>query len=240
MASKKRKATARRSGRSSRGRKNSRQNRSFVQRYGLLIGVVVLAVVAVAVFASLDQAGAGQDAAPDDSALDKSLGAADALVLVAEFADFQCPYCKQFADGPGQLLKEEYVDTGQVRFVFRHFAFLGDESTWAAEASDCADEQGRFWEYHDRLFEAQGAENSGAYSYDNLKALAAELGLDTEQFNQCLDSGKYRSEVRQEYSEGQRFGVQGTPTLFVDGRLVRNGGDYQVLRGAIEAALAAD
>jgi len=148
MASKKRKSTARRSGRSARGR----QNRSFVQRYGLLIGVVVLAVVAVAVFASLDQAGAGQDAAPDDSALDKSLGAADAPVLVAEFADFQCPYCKDFSDGPGQLLKEEYVDTGKVRFVFRHFAFLGDESTWAAEASDCADEQGRFWENHDRLF----------------------------------------------------------------------------------------
>jgi len=234
MASKKRKPTAQRTGRAARGR----QKRSFLQRYGLLIGVVVLAVVAVAALASLNRAGAGQDGAPDDASQDKSLGAADAPIVVAEYADFQCPYCKDFADGPGRLLKEEYVDTGRVRFVYRHFAFLGDESTWAAEAAECADEQGRFWEYHDRLFVAQGAENSGAFSRDNLKAFAAELGLDTQRFNQCLDSGDYRSDVRQEYAEGQRLGVQGTPTLFVDGRLVRSGGNYEVLRAAIEAALA--
>ena len=235
MASKKRKTTSSRSRRS-----RGRQKRSFVQRYGLLIGVVVVAVVAVVVFASLDRAGTGQDGAPDDGSLDKSLGEADAPIVVAEYADFQCPFCKDFADGPGRLLQEEYVSTGQVRFVYRHFAFIGDESTWAAEASDCADEQGRFWEYHDRLFEEQGAENSGAFSRDNLKAFAADLGLDTEQFNECLDSGDFRSEVRQEYGEGQRLGVQGTPTLFVDGRLVRNGGDYEVLRAAIETVLAED
>ncbi len=234
MASKKRKTTARRTGRAARGR----QKRSFLQRYGLLIGVVVVAVVAVAVFASLDRAGAGQDGVPDDEPLDKSLGAADAPIVVAEYADFQCPYCKDFADDSGRLLKEEYVDTGQVRFVYRHFAFLGDESTWAAEAAECADEQGRFWDYHDRIFAAQGAENSGAYSQENLKSFAAELGLDTERFNECIDTREYRSEVRQEYAEGQRLGVQGTPTLFVDGRLVRNGGDYDVLKAAIEAALA--
>jgi protein-disulfide isomerase len=234
MASKKGKTTAHRAGRAARGKRK----RSFLQRYGLLMGVVLVAVVAVVALASLDQARAGQDVAHDEAPLDKSLGAPEAPIVVAEYADFQCPYCKDFADGPGSLLKEEYVDTGQVRFVYRHFAFLGDESTWAAEASECADEQGRFWDYHDRLWAAQGAENSGAFSRDNLKAFAAELGLDTERFNQCLDSGDYRSDVRQEFGEGQRLGVRGTPTLFVDGRLVRNGSSYEALRAAIEAALA--
>jgi protein-disulfide isomerase len=234
MASKKKKTTARRTGRTS----QRRQKRSLLQRYGLLMGVVAVALVAVAALALLDPSGSGQNGTPDDTAQDKSLGEASAPVVVAEYADFQCPYCKEFADGPGRQLKEEYVDTGRVRFVYRHFAFIGDESTWAAEASDCADEQGRFWDYHDRLFAAQGDENSGAFSRDNLRAFAAELGLDTERFNQCLESGEYRSEVRQEYAEGQRLGVQGTPTLFVDGLLVRNGGDYDVLRSAIESALA--
>ena len=79
---------------------------------------------------------------------------------------------------------------------------------------------------------------STAFSPDRLKGFAAELGLDTERFSACLDAGDYRSEVRQEYNDGQRLGVRGTPTLFVDGRMVRNGGDYQALRAAIEAALA--
>jgi protein-disulfide isomerase len=234
MASKKRKTTSRGKSRTARGK----QKRSFLQRYGLLAGVIIVAMLGVAALAAVDGAGAGQDGGPDVRSLNKSLGEPDAPVVVAVYSDFQCPYCKLFADDAGEQLREEYIDSGQVRLAYRHFAFLGEESQWAAEASDCADEQGRFWEYHDQLFAVQGTENSGAFSRDNLKAYAGELGLDSEQFSQCFDSGEYRSRVRQEYAEGQRLGVRGTPTLFVDGRLVRNGSDYQVLRAAIETALA--
>lgn len=130
------------------------------------------------------------------------------------------------------------MDTDKVRFTFRHFAFIGDESRWAAEATECANEQGRFWDYYDKLFEEQGGENVGAFNRNNLKGFAADLGLDAEQFNQCLDSGKYQDKVQQETTEGQQRGVRGTPTLFVNGQLIRDGSNYQALQAAIEAALS--
>lgn len=215
-----------------------RANRFGLKHYGLLLGVVAVVVIAISAFVILGP-GANQtpQASPGEVSLDKSVGAPDAPVVVVEYADFQCPYCKQFADGPERQLQQTYVDSGQVRFVFRQMAFIGDESLWAAEASECANEQGRFWDYHDKLFAEQGAENSGVFNPDNLKRFAAELDLDTQQFNQCLDSGKYRSKVQQEVAEGQRLGVRSTPTLFVNGQLVKNGSDYQVLQAAIEAAL---
>jgi protein-disulfide isomerase len=185
----------------------------------------------------LDQSAGSSQAQADTAALEKSYGAEDAPVVVVEYADFQCPYCKQFATGAGQQLKEDYADQGQVRFVFRHFAFIGDESIWAAEASECANEQARFWDYHDKLFEEQAGENQGAFSRDNLKRFAAELGLDSAQFSECLDSGKYESQVRDEFGEAQRRGINSTPSILVKGQLIQNGSNYQVLQAAVEAAL---
>lgn len=129
------------------------------------------------------------------------------------------------------------MNQGQVRFAFRHFAFLGDESRRAAEASECANEQGRFWDYYDKVFAEQTGENVGAFSQENLKRFAADLGLDKGQFNQCLDSGRYSAKVQQETTQGQQEGVRGTPSVLVNGRLIERGSDYQVLRAAIEAAL---
>lgn len=136
-------------------------------------------------------------------------------------------------------LAEDYIENGQVRFAFRHLAFLGNESRWAAEATECANEQDQFWAYYDKLFAEQGPQsNQGAYSLENLKTFAADIGLETDQFNQCLDDGKYRNKVQQESDEAQSLGVNSTPTVFVNGQLIRNGSDYQTLQTAVEAALA--
>jgi protein-disulfide isomerase len=124
-----------------------------------------------------------------------------------------------------------------VRFAFRHFAFIGDESRWAAEAAECANEQDRFWDYYDKIFEEQAGENVGSFGRENLKRFADDLGLDTTQFNQCLDSGKYSAKVQQEIAQGRQAGVHSTPALLVNGRLIERGSDYQVLQAAIEAAL---
>ena len=169
--------------------------------------------------------------------LDKSLGEEKAPVVVVEYGDFQCPACQRFFQTTAEQLKSEYVQTGQVRFVFRQFAFLGDESQWAAEASECANEQGRFWEYYDKLYWEQNGENVGIFSKDNLKRFAIDLELDTAEFDQCLDSGRYAEKIQQETLEGQQAGVRGTPTVFVDGQYLENGGSYPVLKAAIEAAL---
>jgi protein-disulfide isomerase len=227
---------------SSRKRKNAKRTRnqqsSKSRTYLLLAGAIAVAVLAVAVIVLLDQGASPSAADTSGTASEKSLGAADAPVVVVEYGDFQCPYCQIFAEGAGQQLREEYVDTGQVRLVYRHLAFIGDESTWAAEASECANEQGRFWEYHDKLYEEQAGENEGAFKEDNLKRFAAELGLDTEQFNQCFDARVYRDQVQADINDARQRRINATPSLLVDGQYIQNGTNYQVLQAAIEAALA--
>jgi protein-disulfide isomerase len=129
-----------------------------------------------------------------------------------------------------------YVDKGIVRFGYQHFAFLGQESQWAAQASECAADQGAFWPYHDYLYEHQAGENGGAFSQDNLKRFARELELDTDAFNTCLDSGKYSTTVGQETAYGQSLGVRGTPTFFVNGQLLVGAQPFEAFQKAIEAA----
>jgi protein-disulfide isomerase len=169
--------------------------------------------------------------------LDKSKGDENAPVVVVEYADFQCPYCGQFATEPEQQLEAEYVETGQVRFVYRNFAFIGEESIWAAVAAECANAQGRFWDYHDKLFAEQNGENEGAFNRDRLKQFAAELELDSAEFDPCLDTQEYREKIQAESDEARQVGINSTPTLFVNGRKIEGGNDYRVLKAAIESAL---
>jgi protein-disulfide isomerase len=124
-----------------------------------------------------------------------------------------------------------------VRFAYVHFAFLGAESLWAAEASECAAEQDAFWEYHDFLYENQNGENRGAFSKENLKQFADQLGLDTDKFNQCLDSGKYTEVVEQENEVARQLGVQSTPTFVVNGAPVIGAQPFESFQQVIEAFL---
>ena len=124
-----------------------------------------------------------------------------------------------------------------MRFVYRHYAFLGEESVWAAEATECASDQGKFWEYHDILYERWAGTNVGAYSYNNLIGFAQILELDQQQFADCMTERKYVERVRGDSRFAEANGVTSTPTVFVNGERVR-GGEYGIFRDAIEAALA--
>ena len=230
----------------SKRQKIARQRKAHLWQTRLLWVVAGLAIAGVMAFvfrpnqqrtAGVDTPKAGLNQSLGEISLDKSLGDETAPVVVVEYGDFQCPACQRFFQTTAEQLKTEYVQTGQVRFVFRQFAFLGDESQWAAEASECANEQGRFWEYYDKLYQEQNGENVGIFNRDNLKRFATGLRFDTAEFNQCLDSGRYTEKVQQETLEGQQSGVRGTPTVFVDGQYLENGGSYPVLKAAIEAAL---
>lgn len=127
-----------------------------------------------------------------------------------------------------------YVQTGIVRFGYIHFAFLGPESEWAAEASECAAEQEAFWEYHDWLFDSQSGENQGAFNKDNLKQFAADLGLETEAFAECLDSGRHTATVQSETRYSQSLGARSTPTFLVNGRPVVGAQPFEVFQQIIE------
>ncbi len=117
-----------------------------------------------------------------------------------------------------------------------NLAFLGDESQWAAEASECADEQGKFWEYHDKLFASQSGENQGAFAKDKLKKFAADLNLDTTKFNACLDSGKFTQVIKDETQMAGSLGVQSTPTFLVNTTPVQGAQPFDTFSKLIEAA----
>jgi protein-disulfide isomerase len=154
-----------------------------------------------------------------DAARDNTIGSANASVTIDEWADFQCPACRNFAALQAGL-DQAVLRDGNARFVFHHMAFLGPESILAAEAAECAGDQGRFWAYHDRLYAAQNGENRGTFSAEHLKQFATTVALDQGVFNGCLESHKYVSRVQQETQAGVQLGVNSTPTLFVNGQRV--------------------
>jgi protein-disulfide isomerase len=146
-------------------------------------------------------------------------GQAHAPVSIEVFSDFQCPVCAR-ADAVLHRLAPQYIDTGKAKVIYRHFAFLGSESHWAAQAAECAGEQHRFWDYAQYLFTHQAGENVGAFAHNRLKRFAQQIGLEPTAFYACLDSGRYATVVEQDTQEGRNRGVQATPTFFVRGQRI--------------------
>lgn len=153
----------------------------------------------------------------------------NAPVTLVEFSDFECPYCGRHYPTMKSVL-EDYP--GKVRLVYKHFPLsFHANSQKAAEASECASEQGKFWEYHDTLFEKQ----QNGYSVGKFKQWAGELGLQQNKFDDCLDSGKYADKVKTDEQEGQSKGVNGTPATFVNGRLVSGALPYDSFKQIIDS-----
>jgi protein-disulfide isomerase len=172
-----------------------------------------------------------------------SIGNANAPITLLEFADFQCPHCAQFATMVEPVLKEQMVATGKVRLVFHDFP-LGGGFQWsflAARSGRCANEQGKFWEYHDYVF---GKQQDWSYETDQEKVIdhfteyATAVGADADKFEACVRSDKYRAEVSRSRAFGEQLQVQGTPTLFVNGKRVPGvPEDYKDLRPVLEREL---
>ncbi|MGQ9601145.1 MAG: DsbA family protein [Candidatus Bipolaricaulia bacterium] len=171
---------------------------------------------------------------------DPALGRADAPVVIVEFSDFQCPYCARFAQQTFPQLKQEYIDTGKVRLVYRDFPLsFHKNAAPAAEAAQCAYEQGRFWEMHDRIFAGQGewSGSAGTAASQLFVGYAEALGLDKERFRECLSSGRYREEVQEDFRDGTSYGVTGTPTFFINGIKLVGAQPFSSFQQVIEAEL---
>lgn len=162
-------------------------------------------------------------------------GSEKAPVILIEFSDFQCSFCRKFWQTTLPLIEKKYINTGKVKFVYRHFAILGKPSTAAAQAVECAGEQGKFWEYHDKLFASAGSPL--AFTGGKLKGYAGDLGLSTQQFNECLDSGKHLKEVEGETAIATFLGARGTPAFLLNGQLISGAQPFEVFEAAIEREL---
>ena len=172
---------------------------------------------------------------------DPYLGNSSAPVKIIEFSDFQCPFCRVFWHDTLPSIKKDYVDTGKVQFVYRDFPLsFHPASIPSALAADCAKDQNKYWEMHDKMFSEEQKQGTGTITYGipELKKWAKEIGLNMGDFNQCLDSQKYKAEVDKDTADGSRAGVSGTPTLFINGIAIVGAQPYSAFKTAIDKALS--
>lgn len=169
------------------------------------------------------------------------LGNKNAKVVMVDFSDFECPFCKKYFDETYAQIKKDYIDTGKIVYYYRHFPLsFHPAAKPAAIASECANEQGKFWEFHDLVFKEQakitGQTPEG--TTQALKAFAASLNLNASQFGSCLSSEKYKDNVEKDTKEGEAAGVNGTPTFFVNGMSLVGAQPYSAFQTLIDQELA--
>ena len=170
------------------------------------------------------------------------LGNEDAPITLIEFGDYQCLFCNKFFHETEENILKNYVDTGKVKIIFKDFTIIGPDSIGAAHASHCAQDQGKFWEYHDELYNNWAGENNGWASSENLVKFAQNIGLNEEEFNQCMSDGKYKQLVTASSNDAKNLGITGTPAFFVigpDNQVTRISGaqPYEVFHNIFQAEL---
>jgi protein-disulfide isomerase len=158
-----------------------------------------------------------------------SRGRDDAPITIYEFADFQCPHCAQFAWQVEPLIMDSLVNTGKARYVFYEFPLAFKWSWLSARSGRCANEQGKFWEYHQIVFARQTDWGFEKDPVDKLTGYAQSVGIDADKFEECVRSDRFVRDVSASAQLAQSLGVQGTPTLFVNGRNIGTPESYKQL-----------
>jgi protein-disulfide isomerase len=165
-------------------------------------------------------------------------GNPNAKVKIIAFEDFRCPFCEKFFTNTEPQIIKDYVDTGKAVLYFRQYQFLGAPSVVAGNAAECANEQGKFWVFHNYLYKNQPSESdTSLFTTDNLTKIAGQLGINTGKFQSCLSSNKYDKNVKDDLAAGQTAGVTGTPTVFVNGIPIVGAQPYSAFKAAIDQQL---
>jgi protein-disulfide isomerase len=218
----------------------------------MMIGLITLgAIIIVFAFVAPGLKGAGEIITVTPAALPSAngltLGDPNASVTIDVFEDFQCPACQYFTESVETLIIQNLLSSGDVKYTFHQYPFIdGDgvsnngESDQAANASMCANEQGKFWEMHSVIFANWNGENKGNLSDIRLVAMAESVGLDMNAFNDCFRARKYKNDIQADFELGQTMGVSGTPSVFVNGTKVGQPGkiaSYQEIADAVNLAI---
>ena len=161
---------------------------------------------------------------------DPFLGPKNAKVVLVEFSDFQCPFCRKFWRETFLQIKKEFIDTGKIKFVYRDFPLdFHPQAKNSAEAAECADDQDKFWEFHDHLFL-----NQTKLADADLKKYAQALTLDASKFNECYDSKKYQALVDQSKQEAESLGISATPTFLINGTILQGAQPFEKFKERID------
>lgn len=159
------------------------------------------------------------------------IGDEDAPITIVEWSDYECPFCARFYNDAYQDIKENWIDTGKAKLVFRDFPLSFHANAQKAhEAAECAGDQDMYYDMHNLLFE-----NGVSGGVASFKTYAADLGLDQATFDDCLDSGKHEAEVKKDMADGMKAGVQGTPGFIIEGQLISGAQPYAVFEQLLES-----
>lgn len=223
----------------------ARRNTFLAVALGALVLVAIIAIPAIT--QANQPVGEITPAPPKTRANSKgvSMGDPNAPVKIDVFEDFQCSACVYYTQQTEAQVIKEYVNTGKVYYVFHNFPFLDNnsptkESDQAANAAMCAAEQNVFWEYYDVVYLNWLGANDGSLNDKRLTAFAETVGLDMKAFKTCFEKNAYQSQINDDISLGQKMGVQGTPSVFVNGTLLTPGKvpNFDAVKAAVEAELA--
>ncbi len=143
------------------------------------------------------------------------MGNPSAEITIVEWGDYQCTFCYKFHQSTMSTIKQDFIETGKVKLVFKDFPLNGPDSVLAAEAAYCAQDQGKYWQYHDELYKNWGGERTGWITRDSLDKFATTVNLDLKKFDKCLDDHKYLERVNQMYEFGREIGIDATPSFLV-------------------------
>lgn len=172
---------------------------------------------------------------------DVVLGNPDAPVAIFIFSDYQCPFCGKFFQETDSLIRKNYVETGKAKIIHKDLAFLGPESKAAAQAAECAKDQGKYWQYHDALFETEikdGQEHNGNLNKNLFEKIASGLKMNVDEFLSCFDSQKYAAEIEKDIQEAQSVMEQvSAPTIFINDKMIQGAYPYNTFAQAIDEAL---
>jgi protein-disulfide isomerase len=143
------------------------------------------------------------------------MGDPDAPITILEWGDYQCTFCYKFHQDTLDIINEEFIKTGKVKVIFKDFPLNGPDSKLAAESSYCAHDQGKYWEYHDQLYENWAGERTGWITREALSEFAKSINLDTAEFNKCLNESKHENKINSIYEFGKQIGIDATPSFLV-------------------------
>ncbi len=143
------------------------------------------------------------------------IGNPSVSITILEWGDYQCTYCYKFHQSTLNTIKQDFIETGKVKLVFKDFPLNGADSVLAAEASHCAQDQGKYWQYHDELYKNWAGERTGWVTRESLEKFATTVNLDLDKFNKCLDDHKYLESINQMYEFGKEIGIDATPSFLV-------------------------